>query len=39
LGIDTTKFLAPLPAALLLIGYAATLGIAALETSMRRDID
>ncbi len=39
LGIDTTKFLAPLPAALLLIGYAATLGIAALATSMRRDID
>jgi ABC-2 type transport system permease protein len=39
LGLDTTKFLEPLPAALVLVGYAAALGMAALLTSMRRDIE
>lgn len=39
LGIDTTRFLEPLPAALILIAYAAVFGAAALATSMRRDID
>ena len=39
LGIDTTKFFEPLPAALLLGAYAAVFAIAALATSMRRDID
>jgi hypothetical protein len=39
LGFDTTNYLPPLTATLVLLGYGVVFGAVAVATSLRRDID
>lgn len=39
LGFDTTNYLPPLTATIVLLGYGLVFGVIAIATSLRRDIE